>query len=316
MTWSPDDDSKEPYDFEPERFMVPPMENLLRRLFGARWGVILVTAPQGVKLQPIFDFLANYSIQLAFYSEFSADQGDFENLNRDRSCILTVDDILKDAKSALPPGEGVPEPQPPECVVRHIPRNPEFVFVPSLGPDIVGDVVQTALSGRLVVAAIQAEGSFLGLRDFVDLVGSEHLAAACIMGAVGLNTVARVCPECKEMVEYEVSDEDAFLLGARERKLIGFRGAGCPDCEQTGMCGRLLIHEGFEMSEKLRTDLLNHVSFRRLRMNAKREGMTTLLDAAWSLADASETTLEEVMRIADITDPGSGEEIEESAGRG
>ena len=316
MTWSPDENPFS-YDFDPERFMVPPMDALLRRLFGARWGVILISASESVDLDPILDFLANFSIRLAFYSEFSAETGEFENLERDDACILTIDDIFKEAKTALPGAETISEPgQPSECAVRHIRRNPEFVFVPLLNADIVGDVVQTALAGRLVVAGIRSESCFRAIGDFVDLAGSVHLVAACLMGGIGLNTVARVCPECIEMVEYEVSDEDAFLMGARERTLRGFRGAGCPECGQTGVAGRILIHEGFEMSESLRSDLLGQVPLRRIRMNAKREGMTTLLDSAWALADQGETTLEEVMRIADITDPGSESEIPPTTAHG
>jgi len=44
---------------------------------------------------------------------------------------------------------------------------------------------------------------------------------------------------------------------------------------------------------------------RQLRILAKSEGMRTLLDAAWDLVDAGQTSLEEVSRIADVTDPES-----------
>ena len=317
MSWSPEDISPDAYEFEPEAFLIPPMEGFLRRIFGARWGIILVSAPSNVRIMPILDFLANYSLQLAYYSQFSAEEGDLESLQREKVRLRTMEEILKEAQAALPHDDTQTEtPSAGEDVVRHVPRNPEYIFLPDLNIDTVSEAVQAALSGHLVIAGIHAEGSFPALGAFRDLAGSNHLVAASLMGIIGLNTVPRICPECRVEVEYEVTDQDAFLLGASQSKLRGFRGMGCEECGQTGFCGRILIHEGFEISEKLRADILGNVPLRRLRMSAKREGMVTLLDAAWTLVEAGETILEEVVRIADVTDPGSDEDIGEAVGEG
>jgi hypothetical protein len=311
MTWSEDNESGKGI-FEPEAFLVPPTEALLRKLFGARWGIILVSAPETIPLEPVLDFLADYSIQLAFYSGFSAESGDFSGLERERSSIKTLDELLQEAEKALPKdeenSEPVLEPVKNMPVVSHVPRNPEFIFVPELDSKVIPEAVQAALSGRLVIAGIRAGGSFPALKIFRELVGSKHLSAAILMGIIGLNAVGRICSACKAIVEYEMTNQDAFLLGVNDSKLRGCRGEGCARCDKTGMSGQMLIHEGFEVSENLRTGILQNVPLRRLRMEAKREGMRTLLDAVWSLAEDGETTLEEVMRIADDTDPGSDEE--------
>ncbi len=305
MTWIPEDSESELYAFEPERFLVPPMEGILRRLFGARWGMILVSAPEMVNLNPVLDFLADYSLQLSYYSQISAEQGDFEALERDKRRIRTIDEILEEAQEAMPATDDeLPEVGENEQNVHHVPRNPECVFIPELGPEIVSETVETALSGRLVIAGLRAEGSFPALQTFRSLVGSDHLAAASLMGIVGLNTVVGICPECKVRVEYELDESDAIFLGMEEKNLVGYHGTGCDACGGTGHSGRILIHEGFEVSEKLRTGLLEAMPPRHLRLHAINEGMTTLLDAAWALSEAGETTLEEVIRIAEVTDPG------------
>jgi hypothetical protein len=309
MTWFSDDSESELYAFEPERFLVPPTEGFLRRLFGARWGMILVSAPDSVRLSPILDFLADFSLQIAYYSEFSAETGDFERLEPEEHRLETIREVLEEARGMLPGHqEEVPvQEQEDEGVVRHVPRNPECVFVQELRPAIVPETIETALSGRLVVSGIRAEGSFPALQMFRGLVGSDHLAAASLMGILGLNTVARICPDCKITVEHQIDQNDLFFIGGGPETVQSCRGAGCPSCGGTGHRGRILIHEAFELSEKIRAGLLEAVPPRRLRIHAKREGMSTLLDAAWSLMDAGETTLEEVIRIADITDPGPDE---------
>ncbi len=331
MTWSFDPDEPGYYAFEPERFLIPPMEGFLRRILGARWGLILVSAPHSIDLPAILEFLANFSLQQVYYSSFSAETGDFYNLEGEKRSIRTIEEVLEEARKALSEPEigedrewrverideateGGEESEPETAgkedaqdeQSRHvsIPRNSDLVFISEINEKLMPKAVEAAMTGKLVVSGIRADGSFPALKRAIDLLGSGHLAAASLMGIIGLNTVARICPECKVRVEHSLSDEDIMLVGGKETTVHSYQGMGCEACGGTGYSGRILIHEAFELSEKLRTGLLESTPPRQLRMLAKREGMRTLLDATWTLAEAGETTLDEVVRIADVTDPG------------
>jgi hypothetical protein len=307
MSLPPDDGGSGYYAFEPERFLVPPMEGFLRRILGARWGLILVSAARQVNLPTILDFLANFSLQQVYYSSFSATQDDFEKLEGESRKLRTIEDVLAEARNAVahPPEPVEPQPEAERVSPSPLPRTPDLIFIPELEGEIVPSAVESAMTGKLVVSGIRAEGSFPALQSFIDLVGSEHLAAASLMGILGLNTVARICEHCKVRVEYELSDQDIILIGGQEHVLSGYKGLGCESCSGTGYRGRILIHEGFEMMSEIRSAILKGTPPRNLRILAKRSGMTTLLDAAWSLAESGETSLDEVVRIADVTDPGS-----------
>lgn len=305
MTWFSDEEDFELYAFEPERFLVPPMEGFLRRIFAARWGMILVSAPENIDLEQILDFLANYSLQIAYYSELSASQQDFYKLEKDERKIRTIDEVLKEARDSVP-GVKITD-QVSHEIQFTPPRNPEVVFIEEIDNENVSDAVEASMSQRLVVAGIRAEGSFPALQLFREYVKSDHLAAACLMGIIGLNTVGRICPECRVMVEHELDNIDQMMIGNREEKLVSHVGMGCESCNSTGYRGQILIHEAFEMTEKIRSRILAGIKPRQLRMIAKQEGMATLLDATWALAEAGETTLEEVTRIAEDTDPGGPE---------
>ncbi len=302
MDWPSDTENSGYYAFEPERFLIPPMEGFLRRIFAARWGMILVSGPEAMNLPVILNFLANFALQQVYYSEFSAQKADFQDLESERRRLRTIEEVLEEAREAVS-RSGKEEGETGEYS-GHIPRNSDVVFISDLRPELVSDSVATSLGGRLVVSGIRSEGSFPALRAFKDLLGSDHLVAASLMGIIGLNVVSRICPECKVEVEYDLDDEDCFLIGMHRKKLQGFRGMGCESCQGSGYMGKILIHEGFEMSPKLRNGLLESLPLRQLRILAKQEGMRTLLDATWDLADAGETTLDEVIRIADVTDPG------------
>ena len=309
MTWFSASDDSELYAFEPERFLVPPMEGFLRRIFGARWGVILVGAPEHIDLDQILDFLANYSLQCSYYSEFSAEKQDFYELEKDERKIKTIEEVLKDAQDAVPDFQITDQ-------VSHIiridnipPRNPEVVFISELDNENISGAIRAALNQRLVVCGIRAEGSFPALQLFREYVKSDHLVAACLMGIIALNTVGRICPECKMRMEHELDDLDQLMVGSRGKKVLSYVGMGCEECDFTGYQGEILIHEGLELTENLRNRILSRTKPRNLRVIAKQEGMRTLLDAAWMLAEAGETTLDEVIRMAEDTDPGGSEPV-------
>ena len=195
----------------------------------------------------------------------------------------------------------------PEPISRRIPRNPELLFTNNLTKENAGDVMETAITGKLVVAGIQSQGSFTAMREIRRLLQSDHLVAVSLLGILGFNAVARICPECKVAVEYQLEETDFVFLSDKPMKIEGCEGMGCDACDGKGYNGRILIHESFEISPRIRTSILSSMALRDLRMAAKREGMTTLLDAAWALAEAGETPLAEVGRIAELTDPGRDE---------
>jgi len=303
MVYHPEESESGLYTFEPEMFLIPPMEGFLRRVLGARWGLILVCAPDHINRADILDFLANFALQQDYYSEFSADLGDFENLEKKKRRLRTLEEAVDDAVDVMNEiGEkdrGLTAPD------GNFSRNSDLVFIDHLTPENVPGVVEQAMGGRLAIAGMDADGSFPALKNFLELLASPHLAAASLMGIIGLNTVAGICPDCKVRIEIDPTETEMLLLGKTPEMLVLHTGKGCETCNYTGVTGRILIHEAFEISEKVRTGIRDGMALRQLRILAKREGMRTLLDAAWDLVDAGLTSIEEVSRIADITDPES-----------
>ncbi len=309
MGWSSESDSSEFYAFEPERFLIPPMEGFLRRMFGAPWGLILVSGPANINLGTIFSFLANFSLQQSYYSEISTESNDFEQLEKEKRKLVTIEEVIHEAKQVLQSSDtedGADDPEEREWR-SHFRRNSDIIFIKHLSPDVVSTAVENALTGNLVAAGIRAESSFTALKHLQELVPREHLVAASLMGIIALNTVNRICPHCKIRIEHQLTNDDMILFGQTENAVHSHAGAGCKECNGTGYKGRILIHEGFETSSKIRTKIMQSLPLRQLRILAKREGMETLLDAAWSLVNAGETTLDEVTRIAEATDPGGND---------
>jgi len=303
MVYHPDENESDLYCFEPERFLVPPMEGILRRLFGVRWGLILVSTPEHVDRHEILDFLANFALQQNYYSEFSAELGVFEDLEVEQRRLRTLDDVLEEASEVI--SEAEKKANEFDISPVNFSRNSDLVFIENLTSENMPDAVGQAMGGRLAVAGITADGSFPALGSFLKLLGSPHLVAASLMGIIGLNSVAKNCPHCIVRIEIQPTEMEYLLLGQEPDVLVAYEGKGCEKCSHTGTHGRILIHEGLEVGERVRSGIRDGMPLRQLRILAKNEGMRTLLDAAWDLVDAGQASLEEVSRIADMTDPES-----------
>ena len=75
---------------------------------------------------------------------------------------------------------------------------------------------------------------------------------------------------------------------------------GCTECQNLGYRGRVGIFELMRMSDNLHGLIIKSSSAPEIRQVALTEGMTTLQSSGWSQVKRGLTSLEEVVRYADI----------------
>jgi general secretion pathway protein E len=74
-------------------------------------------------------------------------------------------------------------------------------------------------------------------------------------------------------------------------------GKGCADCRGSGFKGRRAIGELLVLNDELRELIVARAPARKLKEAARTAGTVPLRDAAMSLVNAGETTLEEIKRV-------------------
>jgi type II secretory ATPase GspE/PulE/Tfp pilus assembly ATPase PilB-like protein len=125
-----------------------------------------------------------------------------------------------------------------------------------------------------------------------------------------------ICPACatkyfpseRELRDAELSDK----VGRPFRK-----GAGCPQCHDTGFRGRLGIYEVMEVTPELRRMIHHGAATHDLRDCVRRGGVLTLREEGVRLALAGKTSLDEVLRVTHNEDEGSAKpQAAEEAGGG
>jgi type II secretory ATPase GspE/PulE/Tfp pilus assembly ATPase PilB-like protein len=79
---------------------------------------------------------------------------------------------------------------------------------------------------------------------------------------------------------------------------VFYKGKGCDACRKTGYSGRMGVTEVLEVTDDVRSKLLNGASSDDIKEFVKKhQGMKTLFDDAMDKCIAGQTTLDEVFRI-------------------
>jgi len=92
----------------------------------------------------------------------------------------------------------------------------------------------------------------------------------------------------------------ALLAGHPIGTMTLERGHGCAACRQTGYRGRSGVFELLDVTPEVQHAVLTHVSASAVRNLAQEQGMVTVRQDGWTKVQAGITTVEEVLRVADI----------------
>jgi type IV pilus assembly protein PilB len=129
-------------------------------------------------------------------------------------------------------------------------------------------------------------------------MGIEPFLVASSVNLIAAQRLARViCPNCKTPIQ--VSPQMLLNLGVLPDELQGitcYKGAGCPQCNNTGYKGRVALYEVMPVREEIRELILQGASASEIKKEAIRLGMKTLRQSALTKLREGLTTVEEVLK--------------------
>jgi general secretion pathway protein E len=109
--------------------------------------------------------------------------------------------------------------------------------------------VQSALLDRIVLATIDAAGALAAIQALREMRQDDFAIASTLRLVIGQQPVMRLCPVCRHPVQ--ASNSVAALLGFDPGSVV-HQAPGCPACDDSGVAGRLTIHEVIEVDYPLR----------------------------------------------------------------
>jgi type IV pilus assembly protein PilB len=183
-------------------------------------------------------------------------------------------------------------------------QDPNIILVGEIRDKETTDLaIQAALTGHLVFSTLHTSSAAGTLPRLIDLGAETFLLASTVNAIVGQRIVRKICMHCKEAYNpiQEPLNEIKRVLGTlfpvqAEVKL--YRGKGCSECGNLGYMGRIGVYEVLPVSEKISRLILEKMDETTIFKQAVSEGMITMRQDGYLKALRGETTIEEVLRVA------------------
>jgi general secretion pathway protein E len=184
--------------------------------------------------------------------------------------------------------------------LRHILRqDPDVIMVGEIRDLETAQIaIQAALTGHLVLSTLHTNDSASAITRLIDMGIEPYLVCSSVIGIMAQRLVRIICPECK--VPYKPSEEELELFEAQSKgnKDSLCHGTGCSNCINTGYVGREGIFELMMIDDEIRELIMANAGSNMIKQTAIQKGMFTLRQDGLRKALAGNTTIQEVLRVA------------------
>ena len=178
-------------------------------------------------------------------------------------------------------------------------QDPNVILVGEIRDQETADIaLQAAQTGHLLLSTLHTNDAPATITRLFDLGIQPFLVASSILGILAQRLVRRPCQSCA--VPAPPSAETIEKAGGLSRLPANGRwvvGEGCAKCGNTGIKGRIAIHEVLEVTDEIRDLIASRASEQAIRKAAKRAGMRTMFEDGLEKAAQGLTTLEELLRV-------------------
>jgi general secretion pathway protein E len=190
--------------------------------------------------------------------------------------------------------------------LRHLLRqDPDIMMVGEIRDvDTARIAIQAALTGHLVYSTLHTNDASSTVTRLVDIGLEPYLVASSLICVIAQRLVRKICPDCKE--RYEPGEQDFVDLKAIKLELDQFedgklwRGAGCPNCFNTGYVDRSGIYEILPIDEAVKDQAMGRVNSSVIKRASINRGCRTLrMDGAHKVLHGV-TTAAEVLRVTQL----------------
>ena len=180
-------------------------------------------------------------------------------------------------------------------------QDPDIILVGEVrDADTATMAFRAAMTGHQVFTTLHTNSALGAFPRLIDIGISPDIMAGNIIGVVAQRLVRVLCPHCKEPAK--PSDDERKILGVKRNEAIQiFRHKGCKRCNQNGYRGRMAIMELLRIDSDMDSLIARRAHFDELRDMALAKGFNTLADDGVRRILEGYTSIEEVMRVIDLT---------------
>jgi general secretion pathway protein E/type IV pilus assembly protein PilB len=259
---------------------------MLKRMIARPEGIILVTGPTGSgKTTTLYSIL--------------------NHINHDGVNIMTLEDPVEypmtlirqtsvNEAAKLDFGNGI------RSLMR---QDPDIILVGEIRDEDTAQMAfRAAMTGHQVYSTLHSNSAIGAVPRLVDIGLSSEIMAGNIIGVVAQRLVRRLCRHCRQ--PYEANTAECRLLGHKGegKPPTLFRAVGCDHCDYQGYRGRIAIMELLKVDGEIDELMAHRATARELLKAAIARGFKTLADDGVRRVLDGSTSLDELMRVVDLTD--------------
>jgi general secretion pathway protein E/type IV pilus assembly protein PilB len=181
-------------------------------------------------------------------------------------------------------------------------QDPDVILVGEIrDEDTAAMAFRAAMTGHQVYSTLHSNSAVGALPRLVDIGLAPDLMAGNIIGIVAQRLVRRLCRHCRQ--SHEATAAECRVLGVKgDHAPNVYKAVGCDNCEFQGYRGRLAIMELLKLDQDLDEMMAHKATSREILRAAMGKGFKTLADdGARRVLDGS-TSLDELMRVVDMTE--------------
>jgi len=258
---------------------------LLKRMIARPEGIVLVTGPTGSgKTTTLYSIL--------------------NHLNSDGVNIMTLEDpveypmtLIRQASVAesakLDFAGGI------RALLR---QDPDAILIGEIRDAETAEMAfRAALTGRQVFSTLHTNSAVGTFPRLLDLGIVPDILAGNIIGIVAQRLVRKLCLTCREPYAPDARERALAGLAPGESMLL-YRGVGCEHCEYQGYRGRVTIMEILRIDAGIDELIARRANTADILAAARSRGFTTLAEDGIRLARSGVTSVEELIRVVDLTD--------------
>ncbi len=227
-----------------------------------------------------------------------------KELNKENINIITVEDPVESTLEGINqvqvnPKAGLDFAGALRSILR---QDPDIVMIGEIRDrETVEIAVRAAVTGHLVVSTLHTNDAPSTVTRLIDMGIEPFLISTSLSGIIAQRLVRKICPVCK--TEYIPAPGELDVLDQSVVEQYGgnvtlYHGTGCNKCNNSGYSGRIGVYEIMSVSQGLKQLINKGANADEIKIQAEKDGMSTLKKSCTKLVLEKITTLEELIRIA------------------
>src|SRR5438094_1446284 len=182
-------------------------------------------------------------------------------------------------------------------------QDPDVVLVGEIRDQETAEIaIRAAMTGHLVLSTLHTNDAPSAITRLINIGIPRYLVASLVEGVIAQRLVRTICPHCKEKATPDPATLMTLRITPETLSNVQFyAGKGCKECGKTGYLGRIAIMEILDPTARMREMISAEASEQELRLAALSAKMTTLGEDGLLKAKAGITTLEELLRVIEVS---------------